>query len=208
MWNRRDPAPADQGSAEPEASPPPGPATEAAIGGDDPYAELESVFDEPIVLEDADVQPFEAPEEKPPPPQAPVDGVVEQLTGAVERIDEVTRRLWARLEALEGEVRGGSERTLESLRRLGERMGAELAMLDKRAINLELTLARLRSITESVEAGMRRLPEPRTSTPPSPQPAAAPEHPSIWEPAVEAPRSTGSEELASRDDDMGAEGPD
>jgi hypothetical protein len=137
-------------------------------GSDDPYEELETVFDQPILLEDAEIETIEVPEEVEP-VRPPEDGMAEKLVAALERMDDVTRRLWARLEALEGEVRGGSERTLEALRRLGERMGAELGMLDKRAINLELTLARLRSVTEAVEAGVRRLPEPRSSTPPPPR---------------------------------------
>ena len=128
---------------------------------DDPYADLENVFDEPIVLEEADLQNFEAEEveapeiepssdeeeaeapEEPPPPGAGISA----------------SGLLARLEALEGEVRTGSERTLEALRRLGERVGTELAMLDKRAINLELTIARLRSVLEGSSPAAKRLTE-------------------------------------------------
>jgi len=139
---------------------------------DDPYEELESVFDQPIFLEEADlVEPIEVPDEA---EEALDYGEADRLEDAIARMDEVTQRLSARLEALEGEVRGGSERTLEALRRLGERMGAELGMLDKRAINLELTLARLRSVTEAVEAGVRRLPETGISTSPPPSKAAGP----------------------------------
>lgn len=136
---------------------------------DDPYADLENVFDEPIVLEEADLQTFEAeelevevdevpeaeasPEPEPEPEPVPPGG----------RISE--SGLLARLEALEGEVRAGSERTLEALRRLGERVGTELAMLDKRAINLELTIARLRSVLEGSGSGARRMPDPPPEKP-------------------------------------------
>ena len=134
---------------------------------DDPYADLESVFDEPIVLEEADLQAFEgstedaprtdqepaaAPAETPPPPS---------------HISE--SGLLARLEALEGEVRAGSERTLEALRRLGERVGTELAMLDKRAINLELTIARLRSVLEGASPTARRPATSETASEPEAQ---------------------------------------
>ena len=131
-----------------EPAPPP-----AAEVPDDPYADLESVFDEPIVLEDADLQVFEAREEA-----APAEDVPE--TEPAPRPGISGSGLLARLEALEGEVRAGSERTLEALRRLGERVGTELAMLDKRAINLELTIARLRTVLEGSGSAARRLPEP------------------------------------------------
>jgi hypothetical protein len=112
-------------------------------------------------------------------------------------IDEITRRLWARLGALEGEIRKGSERTLEALRRLGERTGAELAMLDKRAINLELTVARLRALTEAVESATRRAseapakperPQPTTSAPPT-QPDSMNAAP-MWEPLRDEPEES------------------
>jgi hypothetical protein len=131
------------------------PAPPAAGVPDDPYADLESVFDEPIVLEDADLQAFESKEEA-----APEEGVPEPEPAPTPGIS--ASGLLARLEALEGEVRAGSERTLEALRRLGERVGTELAMLDKRAINLELTIARLRSVLEGPGTAARRLPEPPT----------------------------------------------
>lgn len=153
----------------------------------DPYEELENVFDEPILLEDAD---FPAPE-RPVGEAARADASPEQLRAALEGIDEVTRRLWARLGTLEGEIRRGSERTLEALRRLGERMGAELAMLDKRAINLELTVARLRAVTEAVESATRRVSEapatpaePSRPAPPSTEPRAAPP---MWDPPPDEP---------------------
>jgi hypothetical protein len=129
---------------------------------DDPYADLESVFDEPIVLEEADIQSFEAgeseaPIEEIPEVEATIEPEPEPIPEASPRLSE--SGLLARLEALEGEVRAGSERTLEALRRLGERVGTELAMLDKRAINLELTIARLRSVLEGSPPAARRLPE-------------------------------------------------
>ena len=130
------------------------PAAQTPATEDDPYADLESVFDEPIVLEDADLQAFEAPAESVPETEenpAPAPGI----SGS---------GLLARLEALEGEVRAGSDRTLEALRRLGERVGTELAMLDKRAINLELTIARLRSVLEGSGPAARRLPESPAET--------------------------------------------
>jgi hypothetical protein len=127
----------------------PTPATE-----DDPYADLESVFDEPIVIEDADLQAFEAPAD-----EAPAESVPETEENPAPAPGISGSGLLARLEALEGEVRAGSDRTLEALRRLGERVGTELAMLDKRAINLELTIARLRSVLEGSGASARRLPE-------------------------------------------------
>lgn len=134
---------------------------------DDPYADLESVFDEPIVLEEADLQTFEGQETEAPTEEAPVEEVVgledEPLR---ERSREISGSgLLARLEALEGEVRAGSERTLEALRRLGERVGTELAMLDKRAINLELTIARLRSVLEGSGPATRRPPGRPSETP-------------------------------------------
>lgn len=129
---------------------------------DDPYADLENVFDEPIVLEEADLQTFEAEEL-----EARVDQVAEAEAPPEPEPEPVPPAgrisqsgLLARLEALEGEVRAGSERTLEALRRLGERVGTELAMLDKRAINLELTIARLRSVLEGSGSGARRMPDP------------------------------------------------
>ena len=129
--------------------------------GDDPYADLESVFDEPIVLEEADLQSFEA-EVEPPledatEPEPVAEPQEEPLPETGQRLSQ--SGLLARLEALEGEVRIGSERTLEALRRLGERVGTELAMLDKRAINLELTIARLRSVLEGSSPAARRLPD-------------------------------------------------
>jgi len=135
---------------------------EGEAPADDPYADLENVFEDPIVLEEADLQTFEAegleaqaeeaPEaEAPPEPEPEPAPPAGRISGS---------GLLARLEALEGEVRAGSERTLEALRRLGERVGTELAMLDKRAINLELTIARLRSVLEGSGSAARRLPEP------------------------------------------------
>lgn len=136
---------------------------------DDPYADLESVFDEPIVLEDADIQTFE-PENLEVPAAEPEEAdqaepEAAEEAEAPEPRPEAGRDIsgsgfLARLEALEGEVRAGSDRTLEALRRLGERVGTELAMLDKRAINLELTIARLRSVLEGSGPAARRLPEP------------------------------------------------
>jgi hypothetical protein len=174
---RRDP------TFEPMSSEPP----EGDVPPPDPYDELENVFDEPILLEDAD---FPMPSEGEAPGE---DASPAQLQGN----DEVTRRLWARLGALEGEIRRGSERTLEALRRLGERMGAELAMLDKRAINLELTVARLRAITEAVEAATHRsvsereaAPSPPASPPP---PQAAPS--SSWDVPSSEPTESPQERL-------------
>jgi hypothetical protein len=164
-----------------ESTEPPEP-SEGDVSPGDPYEELENVFDEPILLEDAD---FPLPP-RPAGESGAADASPEHLQGALEGIDEITRRLWARLGALEGEIRRGSERTLEALRRLGERMGAELAMLDKRAINLELTVARLRAVTEAVETATRRaVPEPSaTPEPPrAPAPTPAPRTPvPEWEP--------------------------
>jgi len=129
---------------------------EGEAPADDPYADLENVFDEPIVLEEADLQTFEAEG-----PEAQVDEAPEPEPDPAPPAGRISgSELLARLEALEGEVRAGSERTLEALRRLGERVGTELAMLDKRAINLELTIARLRSVLEGSGPGARRLPEP------------------------------------------------
>ena len=170
---------------EPMSSEPP----EGDLPPPDPYDELENVFDEPILLEDADFPPpseDEAMGEGAPPAQ---------LQGN----DEITRRLVTRLGALEGEIRRGSERTLEALRRLGERMGAELAMLDKRAINLELTVARLRAITEAVEAATHRGVSEREAapsapaTPPSLPPQAAPS--SSWEQPSSGPAESPQERL-------------
>jgi hypothetical protein len=174
---RRDP------TFEPMSSEPP----EGDVPPPDPYDELENVFDEPILLEDADFpmsSEGEAPGEDP---------SLTQLQGN----DEITRRLWARLGALEGEIRRGSERTLEALRRLGERMGAELAMLDKRAINLELTVARLRAITEAVEAATHRSVSEREAAPsssasPAP-PQAAPS--SSWDVPSSEPTESPQERL-------------
>ena len=134
---------------------------------DDPYADLENVFDEPIVLEEADLQSFEseeieAPIEEVPEPPPVSEAAPEPPPQMGGRISE--SGMLARLEALEAEVRAGSERTLEALRRLGERVGTELAMLDKRAINLELTIARLRSVLEGSGTGARRMPEPPPET--------------------------------------------
>ncbi len=133
---------------------------------DDPYADLESVFDEPIVLEEADLQSFEAevepPAEEAPEAQATSETEVDPVPEAGQRLSD--SGLLARLESLEGEVRAGSERTLEALRRLGERVGTELAMLDKRAINLELTIARLRSVLEGSSPAARRLPDIQAET--------------------------------------------
>jgi hypothetical protein len=131
---------------------------------DDPYADLENVFDEPIVLEEADLQSFESEEIEAPIEEIPETPVVEAKTEP-EPLPQMGGRIsesgmLARLEALEAEVRAGSERTLEALRRLGERVGTELAMLDKRAINLELTIARLRSVLEGSGTGARRVPDP------------------------------------------------
>lgn len=154
----------------------------------DPYEELENIFDEPILLEDADLP-------EPPAGEAlGADASPEQIQGALQAIDEISRRLWARLGALEGEIRKGSERTLEALRRLGERTGAELAMLDKRAINLELTVARLRALTEAVESATRHgsetpvkperpKPTPSVSAPEADPLDAAP----MWEPPRDEP---------------------
>ncbi|MGH2710082.1 MAG: hypothetical protein ACRDH9_02625 [Actinomycetota bacterium] len=130
---------------------------------DDPYADLENVFDEPIVLEDADIQGLDPEDEQ---PRAAARPASAPATGAT--TDQGGSDVWARITALEAEVRGGSERTLEALRRLGERIGSELAMLDKRAINLELTLARLRSLIEASTPGARKPPQPpsETETPP------------------------------------------
>ena len=115
----------------------------------DPYADLENVFDEPIVLEDADIEGLDSGE------PAPVESEQAPVSGGPQAGSDV----WARITALEAEVRGGSERTLEALRRLGDRIGSELAMLDKRAINLELTLARLRSMIEASRPGARKSPQ-------------------------------------------------
>jgi hypothetical protein len=181
-----------------ESTEPPEPPVDDAASRD-PYEELENVFDEPILLEDADL---------PEPPQRPAGESTEadaspgQLQGAPEGIDDITRRLWARLGALEGEIRRGSERTLEALRRLGERMGAELAMLDKRAINLELTVARLRAVTEAVESATRRGPDARATPEPS-QPAAPASPPApdpkpaapMWEPPRDQPDASPQEAL-------------
>jgi hypothetical protein len=125
----------------------------------DPYAELENVFDEPIVLEDADLQGFEVEGQPAAEPETEGGPAAEPPAGAP-RSEGGNPELWARFMALEAEVRSGSERTLEALRRLGERVGSELAMLDKRAINLELTLARLRSMIEASQPGARKPTEP------------------------------------------------
>ena len=130
---------------------------EGETRANDPYADLENVFDEPIVLEDADLPSFEAPIEEATEAEAIPEPEAEPIPQAGNRLSE--SGLLARLEALEGEVRAGSERTLEALRRLGERVGTELAMLDKRAINLELTIARLRSVLEGSPPAARRMPE-------------------------------------------------
>jgi hypothetical protein len=131
----------------------------------DPYDELENVFDEPIVLEDPDLRDLAIEDEPEPQPESRRPA---QRSEQPSRPDEGSTDLWARFMALEAEVRSGSERTLEALRRLGERMGSELAMLDKRAINLELTLARLRSIIESTQPGARK---PTDATPEADSPA-------------------------------------
>lgn len=141
---------------------------------DDPYADLESVFDEPIVLEEADLQSFESQDFEPPTPEPlQEEAAVEEAVPPPPPTGISESGLLARLEALEGEVRAGSERTLEALRRLGERVGTELAMLDKRAINLELTIARLRSVLEGSSPAAKRItdissdgtPEPEAETP-------------------------------------------
>jgi len=62
-------------------------------------------------------------------------------------------------------------------------MGAELAMLDKRAVNLELTMARLRATTEALELSLRKLPDPGPAVPdetpakPAPPPSMTVEEP-------------------------------
>jgi hypothetical protein len=174
MWKRRDPSepePPKTQEARPEpaaASPPP--VVEATVtdpppppvspthDADDPYAELENFFNEPLVLEDI------------PPPSTPPSGTPQAearsapgtappaLSDTVQRLEQFGQRLAARFEALEGHVQEGSAQTLEALRRLGERMGSELAMLEKRAVNLELTMARLRATTEALELSLRKLP--------------------------------------------------
>ncbi len=148
---------------------------------DDPYAQLENFFTEPIVLEDPSPQPPPAAAPSPPTQQGapqPSSGGTAVGSDTVQRLEQFAQRLAARFEALEGQVQEGSARTLESLRRLGERMGAELAMLDKRAVNLELTMARLRATTEALELSLRKLPDPGPAEPeeapePSPPPAPA-----------------------------------
>ncbi len=141
---------------------------EPMLTEDDPYADLESVFNEPIVLEEADLQGFEAQGVDTSVSEAPVSesepGAPAESTAPRPGISE--SGLLARLEALEGEVRAGSERTLEALRRLGERVGTELAMLDKRAINLELTIARLRSVLEGSSPSARKPAEPTSEATP------------------------------------------
>ena len=185
MWKRRDPSdpePPEERSERPEpatASASPAveaPVTESPLADpvppeaepDDPYSQLENFFTEPIVLEDPSPQPSAA--TVPPRPAAsepPIASGPGEAVGSdtVQRLEQFAQRLAARFEALEGQVQEGSARTLESLRRLGERMGAELAMLDKRAVNLELTMARLRSTTEALERSLRKLPDPDPAEP-------------------------------------------
>ena len=143
---------------------------------DDPYADLEAVFDEPIVLDEADLQTFESGEIEAPVEEMPQARATSEPDPEPEPLPQAGRNisdsgLLARLEALEGEVRAGSERTLEALRRLGERVGTELAMLDNRAINLELTIARLRSVLEGTGPPARKPAEP-TSEPEAETPEA------------------------------------
>jgi hypothetical protein len=143
----------------------PSPSASEADDTYDPYAELENVFDEPIVLEEADIQGLEV-EDQPEAEAEAGEGPATEKPAGSPASESGNPELWARFMALEAEVRSGSERTLEALRRLGERVGSELAMLDKRAINLELTLARLRSMIEASQPGARRPPEPPVETEP------------------------------------------
>ena len=179
------PAVTEEAPPGPDPAAPPGPAET-----DDPYAQLENFLSEPIVLEgpapgappasSASSTPLPQQPSSSPPPQpdpAPTGDVFE----AIRRLEQFAQRLATRFEALAGPVRDGSTRTLDSLRRLGERMGAELAMLEKRAVNLELTMARLRSTTEALELSLRKLPDPTgtASRAPAvpPPPNAAPGEP-------------------------------
>ena len=148
---------------------------------DDPYAQLENFLEQPIVLED--VRPQAGVETRPPAaaapePKTPEPGPSETgLSETIGRLEQFAQRLAARFEALEGKVEGASGQTLEALRRLGERMGSELAMLDKRAVNLELTMARLRSTTEALQQSLRKLSDDRPAEPlptEAPPPAAPP----------------------------------
>jgi hypothetical protein len=186
MWKRREPADPEPVDEEAQPAPPPAtrPVTEQAVGeetdeeaavpeaalgrdDDDPYAQLENFFNEPLVLEDTPASQPGSPQAPPPPPPSPpttpaspVQGpAIAGLSETVERLEQFGRRLATRFEALEVNVQEGSAQTLEALRRLGERMGAELAMLDKRAVNLELTMARLRATTEALELSLRKLPD-------------------------------------------------
>ena len=189
MWRRRDQEPEAAGKdneppAPAQPSTPPPPATEVtAPPEDDPYAQLEHFFENPIVLEDIGT-PQGAADAPGASESAAAGGTSDAdsatLSDTIGRLEQFAQRLAARFEALEGKVEGGSAQTLEALRRLGERLGAELAMLDKRTVNLELTMARLRSTTEALESSLRKLPDYRPEPPAdkvlpeTPAPAATP----------------------------------
>ena len=213
MWRRKEPdqevaeaeqeqPPAPQPpSPEPPPPPPPSPpppAAEPAVD-DDPYAALENFLDRPIVLEDAGPPPAAdaPPPPLPPPPPPPEPGVTgagpTELSETIARLEQFAQRLATRFEAMERRVDDGSAQTLEALRRLGERMGAELAMLDKRAVNLELTMARLRTATEALHADLRKLstaddPTTLPADPPTAQaPPPAPNPPAEETPTIQPP---------------------
>lgn len=204
MWKRREPSepePPEEQEARPQpgaASSPPvvdtvmdpaPPSAEPSAESDDPYAQLENFFNEPLVLEDIPVPSGPAVTQAQAPlaePAAPPG-----MADTVQRLEQFGQRLAARFEALEAHVQEGSAQTLEALRRLGERMGAELAMLEKRAVNLELTMARLRSTTEALELSLRKLPdlsgsEPTASEPSSSEPVATAPEPEAGPPPAPA----------------------
>jgi len=77
-----------------------------------------------------------------------------------------------------------TKRTLDTLWTVAEQMGAHMEALDKRVGNLELSMARIRTTVEAIEADVRRLldaPEPRSpetagAEPVPPPPEKTPEH--------------------------------
>ena len=120
--------------------------------------------------------PSPAPQEPapaPPPaaPEPPEDAMVRSFTGRPVEHDFRHEEVMDRLRGLERQVRSQAERTQAAVRELSERIGAELSSLDRRAINLELAVTRLRNILELVDANLRQLGDEGTMAPLPPPPA-------------------------------------